>query len=303
MLSGKVIVLTGATSGIGLETARALYATGATMFLTVRDRDTAKIALADVLESGQVSLIDMDNASLSSVRSAAATILSLSSRKVNIFIGNAGMMGVSKLKLTEDSHEIHFATNHLSHFLLLQLLKDALLGSATPEFSSRAVFVSSSAHRTTQLLESDNYSFQRGGYTWEQAYGNSKLANIYTANEVERRYGSKGLHATSVHPGGINSNIGRHVGPEFVDYIMSNEAFVKVLKSAEQGAATTVMAAVGKEWEHKGGRYLQDCEESTRGEDDGQAFGDGYVRHTYNREEEARLWRDSLKLVGIADES
>ena len=298
-LIGKVMVITGATSGIGVETARALSATGATLLLTARDIKKAETTLAGILEPGRVSLVEMNNVSFDSIRAAAATILAKSSNKVNILVENAGVLGFKNLELSEDGHEMHFATNHLGHFLLFQLLKSALLASSTPDFHSRVVIVSSSAHRTwKKLTESDNYSFQKGGYHYTPAYANSKLANIYMATELDRRYGHRGLHATSLHPGGINTSLSRHLGPEFVEKIVNNKDIAKILKTAEQGAATTVLAAVGKEWENKGGRYLEDCREAERGEDDNNAFSPGYLSHTYDPEAEKRLWEDSLKIVG-----
>jgi NAD(P)-dependent dehydrogenase (short-subunit alcohol dehydrogenase family) len=122
------------------------------------------------------------------------------------------------------------------------------------------------------------------------------------ANELDRRYGQEGLHATSLHPGAINTDLPRHLGPEWVQKLLSDENIVRTLKSTEQGAATTVLAAIGKQWEDRGGRYLEDCEEARRAEDDNEAFGVGYVRQTYNPETEARLWKDSLKIVGIDDD-
>jgi NAD(P)-dependent dehydrogenase (short-subunit alcohol dehydrogenase family) len=300
-LVGKVVVITGATSGIGLETARALSATGATLFLTARDLPKAKTCLHDILESDLVSLVEMDNTSVASVRNAAATILEKSNGMVNILINNAGIMGITNLTLTEDQHEIHFAVNYLSHFLLFQLLRPALLASATSDFSSRVVNVSSSAHRAGNLDHLVNYNFEDGKYDDELAYSNSKLATVYMANEIDRRYGNKGLHATSLHPGGINTNISRHIGPEFVAQLMTNSEILKILKSAEQGAATTVIAAIGKDWEGKGGKYLEDCEEAKRGPDDNNVFGVGWVRQTYNPETEGRLWRDSLKVLGMSN--
>ena len=301
-LVGKVMVITGATSGIGYETARALSATGATLFLTARDMKRAETALGGILEPGRVSLVEMDNNSFASIRAAAATILTKSNNQVNILVNNAGVLGIEDLKLTEDGHEIHFATNHLSHFLLFQLLKSALLASSNPDFHSRVVMVASSSHRTCNLNESDNYNFEKGGYHFLLAYGNSKLANVYVANELDRRYGHKGLHATSVHPGGILTNLPRNLGDEFVEQLMSNEKLLKAIKSSEQGAATTVLAAVGKEWEDKGGKYLEDCGEAKRGEDDNDGLGIGYVRQTYDPKNEERLWKDSLRIVGIDDD-
>ncbi|KIW11716.1 hypothetical protein PV08_11018 [Exophiala spinifera] len=302
-LNGKVIVITGANSGIGLETARALSATGATLYLTGRDLQKAFAAFGDILEPGRVSLVQMDTTSSASVRAAAEEILTKSHGQVNILIENAGVMGIQTLTLTPEGHEMHFATNHLGHFLLFQLLKPALLASSTPTFHSRVVVVASSAHRAAgDLHGSDNYSFQKGGYNHGLAYAQSKLANIYMANELDRRYNGQGLRATSLHPGAIDTNLSRHIGREFAEQIMSLETVAKVLKSPEQGAATTVLAAVGKEWEDNGGKYLEDCEEAKRGEDDGDVFGTGYVRQTYDPDNELRLWKDSLEMLGMKDD-
>jgi hypothetical protein len=119
------------------------------------------------------------------------------------------------------------------------------------------------------------------------------------ANKIERDYGAQGLHATSLHPGAINTDISRNMPPEFLQGLMTNAYILKILKSTEQGAATTVWAAVGKEWENQGGKYLEDVREAERGEDDGQIFGVGWVKQTYNPQEEDRLWGDSLKIVGL----
>lgn len=302
-LSDKIIIITGSTSGIGIETARALSATGARLFLTARDTAQAEKTLAEILESDRVELIKMDISSFTSIRTGAAEILARSRNQVNILVNNAGIMGVKDLELTDDGQEIHFATNYLGHFLLFQLLKPALLVSSSAEFHSRVVNVASSAHRACHLKESDNYNFEKGGYNYGAAYANSKLASVYMANEIDRRYGHLGLHATSLHPGGINTNLARHVGKGFVDHLMSDENILRIMKSSQQGAATTILAAVGKEWESKGGKYLEDCEEAKRGVDDNETFGVGYVRQTYDLENEKRLWKDSLLLVGMSNES
>lgn len=301
-LTGKVMVITGVTSGIGLETARALVATGATLFLTVRDLEKVKTTLHDLLQSDRVSLIRMDNSSLASIKAAAANMLA-KSNTINILINNAGIMGVPNLQLTDDGFEAQFATNYLGHFLLFELLKPALIASATPEFSSRVVNVSSSASRSVDLTTSDNYNFEKGNYDPGVAYAQSKLAKVWMANEIDRRYGHKGLHATSLHPGGVATNISRNVSPEVVAAIIEKlKDSANALKTAEQGAATTVVAAIGKEWENKGGKYLEDCAESQRGPDDYDGFGVGWVRQTYDVENEARLWKDSLKMLGLKDD-
>jgi NAD(P)-dependent dehydrogenase (short-subunit alcohol dehydrogenase family) len=301
-LKGKVIVITGTSSGIGIETARALSKTGATLFLIARDLKKARDALGDILDTpgAHITLAEMDNASLKSVREAASSILTQSNNQVNILINNAGVMAIPSLQLSADGYEMQFAVNHLSHFLLFQLLKPALLSSATSEMHSRVVNVSSSGHRL--LTGPFNYTFKEGGYNPWVAYGQSKAANVYMANEIDRRYGSKGLHATSLHPGAIDTPLGKFMDPKQVAAFKNNEASMRILKSLEQGAATTVAAAVGREWEDKGGKYLVDCAEAMRGEDDGSASGIGYVSHTYDPEMEAKLWQDSLEMVGLKDD-
>jgi NAD(P)-dependent dehydrogenase (short-subunit alcohol dehydrogenase family) len=302
-LVGKVIVITGATSGIGVETARALSATGATLLLTARNRSKAEEKLTEILEPGRVSLIDMDLDSFASIRAGAEEILTRSKGQVNILINGAGVMGLQDHTLTEDGIEAHFAGNYLGFFLLFQLLKYALLASVAPELNSRVVIVTSSAHRAAILPASNNYSFEQGGYNHEVAYNNAKLAAVYLANIIERLYGAQGLHATSLHPGAIKTDISRNMPPEFLETIMTNPYILKILKSSKQGAATTVWAAVGKEWEKKGGKYLEDCKEADRGQDDGQTFGTGWVKQTYNTMEEGRLWKDSLKFVGLESQA
>ncbi|KAL3134265.1 hypothetical protein ABBQ38_006529 [Trebouxia sp. C0009 RCD-2024] len=165
--------------------------------------------------------------------------------------------------------------------------------SSTPEFNSRVVSLASSGHQTNGVLF-DDLDFKKAGYNPWAAYGQSKTANIYLANEIERRYGSKGLHATSVMPGGIMTPLARHMDPGNVEAMLTPELKAKV-KSLEQGAATTVWAAIGKHWEGKGGKYLEDCGVS-------QPFqeGDvikGYAPHAYEEEASKKLWDVSLKLV------
>ncbi|KEY74387.1 hypothetical protein S7711_07293 [Stachybotrys chartarum IBT 7711] len=297
-LHGKVIVITGTSSGIGIETVRALSATGAKLFLTARNLAKAKEALAGIFDSSRMELIEMDQGSLESVRLAASDILSKTD-KINILVNNAGIMAVQNLELTEDGHELQFGTNHLSHFLFFELLKPALLAATTPDFHSRVVVVSSTAHLRNGINASDNYNFEKGGYTPWGAYAQSKTANIYMANELERRYGSQGLHGISLHPGGIMTPLAKHLPQAEMESAGNDEEFLKQLKSPEQGAATTVWAAIGKQLEGKGGLYLAECAETEPSEDENNPFGSGYAKHAYNPENEGRLWRDSLKLVGL----
>ncbi|KAL2672594.1 hypothetical protein Neosp_013307 [[Neocosmospora] mangrovei] len=291
-LVGKVIVITGTSSGLGVETVRALSTTGATLFLTARNLNKAKTALEGIFEPGRMHLIEMDQGSLDSVRAAAAQILSKTD-KVNILINNAGIMAVQKLEYTKDGYELQFGTNHLSHFLFFMLLKRALLAAATPDFSSRVVNVSSTSHVMGGINASDNYNFEKGSYDPWVSYAQSKTANIYMANEINRRYQTKSLYATSLHPGGIMTSIGQNIPEAEMEKMGEDPDFFNQIKSPAQGAATTVWAAVGKEWAHKGGGAKE-----SKGENPMTASG--YAKHAYDAEEEARLWKDSLKLVGLA---
>ncbi|KAJ5993630.1 hypothetical protein N7451_009354 [Penicillium sp. IBT 35674x] len=297
-LVNKVIVITGVSSGIGIETVRALATTGARLFLTARDLAKAKTALGEIFDATKMELVHMDQASLDSVRAATAAILSKTDQ-ITILVTNAAIMAVQDRQLTENDYELQFATNHLSHFLFFNLLKPALLAGSSVDFQSRVVVVSAAAHRVVTLNDSDNYHFQKGGYSPWAAYGQSKLANIYMANEIERRYGSNGLHATSLHPGLIATGLSQHLSEQEIGAMLQNKFMLKMQKSVEQGAATTVWAAVSKELEGKGGLYLNDCAVAGRGEDDGIPALGMSSSSTYNPEEEARIWKDSLEMVGL----
>ncbi|KAM0322573.1 hypothetical protein ACHAQA_009420 [Verticillium albo-atrum] len=298
-LKGEVIVITGTSSGIGIETTRALATTGATMFLTARDVTKAQSALAGIFDSSRMEIIEMNQANLSSVRAAAAAILAKAS-KIHLLVNNAGIMAIPELRLTADGHELQFGTNHLSHFLFYRLLEPALLAAASPDLPSRVVNLASSSHNVHGINDPDNYDFQRGDYDPSVAYGQSKTANIYMANEIERRHGSRHLHSTSVHPGIVQTGLTQHMPP---DAFKGMEFLYPTMKSVEQGAATSVWAAVGKAWEHEGGKYLVDCavaEPYTEGDD--KVIASGYAPHAYDVEKAKRLWSDSLEFVGLPDE-
>ncbi|KAF9870454.1 WW domain-containing oxidoreductase [Colletotrichum karsti] len=301
-LKGKIFVITGTSSGLGIETVRALAVTGATLYLTARNLAKAKAALANIFDSTHMKLFEMDQESLGSVRSAAKAILAETDR-VNVLINNAGIMGVKNLQFTKDGHELQFGTNHLSHFLFFQLLKPALLAASTSDFPSRVVNVASAGHRFHGINESGDYNYEKSGYDAFQAYGQSKTANIYMANEIERRYGSRGLHATSLHPGVIDTPLSKHIDPAQLSEILTTGTVASQMKSPEQGAATTVWAAVGKEWGSRGGRFLTDCMEAVPEQDDSDIYdGRFYAPHAYDAEKEKRLWKDSLELVGLEDD-
>jgi NAD(P)-dependent dehydrogenase (short-subunit alcohol dehydrogenase family) len=298
-LLGKTILITGCSSGIGIETAKALHTTGAILYLTARNIDKAKTALGDLVTQPNVHLLKLDLNSLSSVRACAKEFLSQSSQ-LNIFIANAGVMATPEGR-TEDGFETQFGTNHLSHFLLFNLLKSTLLASSTPAFNSRAIFLTSLGHRMGQP-DFSNLNLE-GNYNPWVAYGSSKTANLWTANEIDRRYGSRGLHAWGVHPGGINTGLAQHIPAEEAAVIMQDPTLLKIFKTPEQGAATTVWAAVAGELEGKGGRLLEECGSFTGPWDEKTGtYGSGYGVWAYDEAKEGQLWKESLKLVGLEDE-
>lgn len=298
-LSDKIVLITGCSAGIGVETARAMKATGAHVFATARDLVKGQKALADILEPGKLDLLLVDLNSLASVRNFTAEFLEKSGGKLNILINNAGVMATPEGR-TVDGFEMQFGTNHLAHFLLFQLVKPALLASSTPEFNSRVVNLSSTGHRYTEI-HFDNLTLE-GEYNPQAAYGQSKVANIYMANEIERRYSRLGLHAFSVHPGGIweGSGLQKHV-PHLVEQWSKMPGVAEHTKSQKQGAATTVWAAVAKVWEGKGGKYLEDCQISPPCKE-GYTFLDmGFEKWAYDQKQAERLWKVSNELVGFEE--
>jgi NAD(P)-dependent dehydrogenase (short-subunit alcohol dehydrogenase family) len=296
----KVVLITGATSGIGIETLRAIHATGAKIFITARSMEKADATIKDIRSTsagkGEIIPIEMDLESLKSVRKGAEEFLSKSSQ-LNVLINNAGIMACPEAK-TIDGYERQFATCHLSHFLLFSLLRDTLLKSSTPEFNSRVVNLSSSGHRASST-HLDNYNLE-GIYNEWLAYGQAKTANIHMANHIERLYGSKGLHANSLHPGGIWTPLQKYLPKEATDRWRTPEA-EKLMKSPEQGAATTTWAATAKVWEGKGGKFLENCKVSPAADmKSSDALREGYAPWAYDEEAERKLWELSEKLVGVA---
>lgn len=311
----KVILITGCSSGIGIETAKALASTGATLFLTARNLDKAREALKDLLaadsnsnNSPKIHLLKLDLKSLASVRDCVNTFLDKSS-KLNILINNAGIRHVPFSK-TVDGFESHFAVNHLSHFLLTRLLLPTLQASSSPDFASRVIAVSSTAHRNIPM-DLHDLNFDRRPYTLEGGYGQSKLANVYMATEIERRYGhspTSAVHAFAAHPGGIRTGLqqGENGGgaKEILKwyYIRNLRRVFNIFKSPEQGAATSVYAAVDKDLEGQGGYYLEDCGVSKPVKKGWGLIDPGYVAWAYDEEKAKQLWEISDQMVGLDKE-
>ncbi|KAF4631338.1 hypothetical protein G7Y89_g6788 [Cudoniella acicularis] len=215
-------------------------------------------------------------------------------------VGAEGSRGRATPEVTtEDGFESQFQTNHLSHFLLFCLFKPTLLASATPEFGSRIINLSSLGHRRGEPnLNNINLT---GCYDKWRAYGSSKTCNIWMANEIERRHGSKNLHAFSVHPGGVVTPLWNSMDPEDVTHLRSQSGFDESLKSPEQGAATTVWGAVAKCLEGDGGKYLDDVQIAGPWTADQPFALPGWAPHAYDAARESELWRLSLDWAGLKD--
>ena len=259
-LSGTSVLVTGGTTGLGKETARALAAAGATVVITARSADkgaTAVTELRDVTPGCDVDFAVLELASLRSVRDFCSRFRE-SRDHVDVVIANAGIMAVP-FGHTDDGFELHFGTNHLGHFVLIGRLLPMLLTGAP----ARVVLLSSGGHAASDIRW-DDPNFEQGGYTKMGAYGQSKTANILHAVELQRRYGAHGLRAYSVHPGMVTTDLGRHFTRE--DY---NDLVARAQASAagalpprvgvDVGAATSVWAAVADGLEAHGGAYLADC--------------------------------------------
>jgi len=241
-LHDKTIVITGCTSGIGIETARALHATNATLFLTVRDEAKGQTVVQNILRSsegrGRIELLLMNLSDLASVRAAATDFLRRSDR-IDVLIANAGVI-TSPQSRTANGFELQIGTNHFGHFLFFQLLKPLLLASSTSEWHSRVIMVSSWGH-TLGPVCFDDMDFARGGYNKWLAYAQAKTANIYMANSFERHYVHKGLQGLSLHPGNVfGTEALRHATQEDIAQVGDMSALRKWEKSIAQGAATFV---------------------------------------------------------------
>ncbi|TVY12626.1 Dehydrogenase/reductase SDR family member on chromosome X, partial [Lachnellula arida] len=295
-MKDKVFLITGCSSGIGLETGRAIAETGARVFLAVRCLEKGQTACSSFLEPGRVELLLMDTSSLSSVRNAAASFLE-KSPTLNVLICNAGIMLGRKREESVDGFELQLATNYLGHFLLFELLKGAMIKASTPDFNSRLVNVSSASHHFGEIHLDDFNLRQDGAYEPNKAYAQSKLALIYMSNFVDRHYGPLGLHSLALMPGGVWTDLQQHLPEAAKEAFFSNSFAINWMKSPEQGAATTVLAAVSREWEGRGGKYLENCTAATTEPVIPGVLG--VKMSAYDKHLDERLWRLTLETLGL----
>jgi len=303
-LTGQVMLVTGASSGLGLETARSLAAHGATVVMAARDKDRGEQALAAVragsFPEADLELRLVDLGSLTSIRRFAEGLLADRDR-LDVLIANAGVMACP-LGHTSDGFEMQFGTNHLGHFLLVELLAPLVVAGAP----SRLVVLSSAGHKLADV-DLDDPQWTRGAYDKWQAYGRAKTANVLFATEFDRRYKNRGVRAFAVHPGTIVTELGRHLTEEDIAILRGHgttdaEATprprgLRRWKSVEAGAATTVWAATSTSLDGIGGRYLEDC--GIGEPDDDPAAERGHRSYATDPQRAASLWSMSATLVGL----
>jgi NAD(P)-dependent dehydrogenase (short-subunit alcohol dehydrogenase family) len=283
-LTGKRILVTGVSSGIGVETLRSLQAHGAEVVGAARDLDKARRALKEA-GATEPQLVTLDLASLKSARAAADTLLA-DGRPFDVIIANAGVMACP-LGKTEDGFETQFGTNHLGHFVFVNRIASLL------KPGGRLVVLSSSAHHYADIdLEDPN--FDNKPYVEFVSYGSAKTANALFAVEFDRRYKDLGIRAASVHPGGIFTELSRHVTREMLTEIMESPlaaaAPAIVMKTVQAGAATSVWAAIVGDANEIAGRYCDDCQVAT--------IGVNVQAYAQDGESAKKLWTKSEEMVG-----
>ena len=297
-LSGKRVLVTGVSAGLGIESARALAAHGAEVIGAARNLSKAQGATeqvrAQAARGGSLHLVQLDLASLDSVRRCADGLLA-AGKSFDVIIANAGVMACPK-STTVDGFETQFGTNHLGHFVLVNRIASLLWPG------SRLVNLSSAGHRYADVdLEDPN--FEHSPYTEFTAYGRSKTANVLFAVEFDRRHKARGVRATAVHPGAIQTELGRYMTPEvrerLITEINANQpkgAAPFTWKSIPQGAATSLWAAWVADAEAIGGRYCEDCHVAEVASIPG-VWG-GVRPYALDPQRAQALWRKSEELVG-----
>ncbi|HAV1777335.1 TPA: SDR family NAD(P)-dependent oxidoreductase [Enterobacter hormaechei subsp. steigerwaltii] len=299
-LSGKRILITGASAGLGVETSRALVAQGAEVVGAVRDIEKAKRAaqvIRDAAKTGKgaFSLVTLDLADLASVRQCARRLIE-DGKFFDVIIANAGVMATPYAQ-TKDGIEIQFGTNFIGHFVLINQLFPLLNKGA------RVVILSSAAHARADV-DLNDINFKHIPYDPWIAYGRSKTAGILFAVEFDRRAQEYGIRATAVHPGTIQTELQRHYTKEeelaMIAFI--NEINEKAgrppfsYKTIRQGAATTVWAAAVAQSEEIGGRYCLDCHVAPLVDEAGSR--DGVHSYAVDPDKARALWQVAEKLIG-----
>jgi NAD(P)-dependent dehydrogenase (short-subunit alcohol dehydrogenase family) len=290
-LSGKVALITGGSSGLGQETARVLAERGARVILTARDVPKGEAVAAAIRASTGNQHVEVEELELGSLKEIRAFAQRFVARHptLHILVNNAGVMASPAAK-TADGFELQFGSNHVGHFLMTCLLAPALRQAAP----SRVVSVSSRGHHMSPVVF-DDIQFERRPYDKWRAYGQAKTANVLFAVGLERRLGARGVHAHALHPGGIMTELSRHLQAEDFQFLQTRTRGMK-FKSVEAGAATSVFAATAPELEGRGGLYLEDCHVAAV--NDAPDALDGVKSYAVDPKNAERLWEVSESLVG-----
>jgi NAD(P)-dependent dehydrogenase (short-subunit alcohol dehydrogenase family) len=297
-LSGRTAFITGGYSGLGKETARAMAAKGAHVILSGRDATKLSAAADEIAEAtgAKVETLTCDLASLASIRAAAREAKERFD-KIDLLINNAGVMACP-LDRTADGFEMQFGTNHLGHFLLTNLLMPLIERGECP----RIVNLSSRGHHIDRV-HFDDPNYESREYDKWKAYGQSKTANVLFAVGLEERLADKGIHAYALHPGGIMTNLGRHMSEADLEALRerirasaaASGQEPQPFKSIPQGAATTCWVATAEELEGTGGLYCEDCHVADQDDDDTMG---GVRSYAIDAIEANKLWAHSERLVG-----
>jgi NAD(P)-dependent dehydrogenase (short-subunit alcohol dehydrogenase family) len=300
-LTGKRVLVTGVSAGLGVETARSLASRGACVVGTARDLAKAKSAiepvLGDVRNGGSIDLVELDLASLTNIRTRADALLA-DGRLFDVIINNAGVAH-PPLGHTADGFETQFGTNHLGHFVFTNRTAPLIAPGG------RVVIVASAAHRFSDVdLEDPNY--EHTTYDPFTSYGRSKTACILFGVEFDRRHKDRGVRATSVHPGVIKTELSRHVDDALFDQMIeginaeraSSGKSLFRYKTVPEGAATSVWAGFVAEADAIGGRYCENCHVANIVDGPLDPADEGLYSYAVDPIRAKALWKKSEELVG-----
>jgi NAD(P)-dependent dehydrogenase (short-subunit alcohol dehydrogenase family) len=293
-LSGQTIVVTGGSAGLGVETARVLAACGAQIVSVVRDEAKGSAAAETIRQSvpsADIEIAVLDLFDLASVRRGADDIAKRFPR-IDRLINNAGVMACP-LGRTAQGLDTQLGTNHLGHFVLTARLIPALLAGAP----ARIVNLSSAGHRMSPFRFDDPF-FEKDDYNKWVAYGQAKTANVLFSVALDKRFKGRGIRSYAVHPGGIQTELGRHMDENDLKDLMDlrKGRSPMVFKQVPQGAATTVWAATAPELDGQGGLYCEDCGVAETIED--PSMDQGIMSWALDEEAAERLWALSEEWSG-----
>lgn len=299
-MTDRRVLITGGASGLGQETARAMAKRGALIIIAARDLEKGRTAREDILSTlpeASIEVRKLDLADLSSIREFTDEFRRDHDR-LDLLINNAGVMACPRGK-TKDGFEMQFGTNHLGHFLLTGRLLPGLRKSAKDGRSPRVVTLSSRAHFYSPV-DLDDPNYEAAAYDKWISYGRSKTANALFALGLDNRVKDEGVRSFSVHPGGIMTNLGRHLDEADIEALRAR--FTKSdtqpgFKSIPQGAATSCYAATAPELSEQGGYYLEDCG-IAEPNDDLESLQSGVRAWARDPVAADQLWALSEKLVG-----